>query len=367
MSATTEAAQKADFTALRYAQCWEDADVLLEGLAIRPGDVCLSIASAGDNALAMLTRSPDRVIAVDLNFAQIAAVQLRVAAYQELAHEELLEFLGYRPSPRRKTLYARVRPHLEAKARNYWDARRRAISTGAANAGRFENYFRIFRTFVLPLAHSKGSVLALLTPRSRAERERFFRERWNSRRWRALFRVFFSRFVMGRLGRDPAFFDYVEGSVAERMLRRAEHALVDLDPATNPYLQRILLGEDAVELPFALRAENFEAIRRNISRLETFHGSLEEFIAAHPGVRFDRFNLSDIFEYMSEERFALLLGGIVDASAPKARLVYWNMLAPRRRPLSMARRLVPLETLALALHAKDNAFFYSRVVVEQVA
>ncbi len=53
---SSEAASHADFSAIRYAQCWEDADILLEGLGIRPGDTCLSIASAGDNSLAMLAR-----------------------------------------------------------------------------------------------------------------------------------------------------------------------------------------------------------------------------------------------------------------------------------------------------------------------
>ena len=53
----SEVAAKADFTGIRYAQCWEDADVLLAGLDVKPGDTCLSIASAGDNALALLARS----------------------------------------------------------------------------------------------------------------------------------------------------------------------------------------------------------------------------------------------------------------------------------------------------------------------
>jgi S-adenosylmethionine:diacylglycerol 3-amino-3-carboxypropyl transferase len=43
---------------IRYAQCWEDADVLLEALDIQPGQSCLSIASAGDNTLAMLAKNP---------------------------------------------------------------------------------------------------------------------------------------------------------------------------------------------------------------------------------------------------------------------------------------------------------------------
>ena len=50
----SEVEDRADFSHIRYAQVWEDADILLEGLNIQPGDVCLSIASAGDNALAML-------------------------------------------------------------------------------------------------------------------------------------------------------------------------------------------------------------------------------------------------------------------------------------------------------------------------
>ena len=46
----SEIVTRADFSAIRYAQCWEDADILLEALDVRPGKVCLSIASSGDNA-----------------------------------------------------------------------------------------------------------------------------------------------------------------------------------------------------------------------------------------------------------------------------------------------------------------------------
>ena len=42
----------------------------------------------------MLSRGPGRVIALDLSPAQLACVELRVAAYRELSHPELLEFLA---------------------------------------------------------------------------------------------------------------------------------------------------------------------------------------------------------------------------------------------------------------------------------
>src|SRR5262245_18970172 len=90
----TEISRRADFTEIRYAQCWEDADVLLKALEIRPGDVCVSIASAGDNTLAMLAAGGDRVFALDLNPAQLACLVLRVAAYRALSHADLLSLIG---------------------------------------------------------------------------------------------------------------------------------------------------------------------------------------------------------------------------------------------------------------------------------
>src|SRR5918995_5174321 len=114
----SEADAHADFRSIiRYAQCWEDADVLLAGLEIEPGDVCLSIASAGENSLSMLVKDPARVVAVDLNPAQLAALELRVAAYRALEHAELLELIGSRPSTRRLDLFDRTRAALGASAR----------------------------------------------------------------------------------------------------------------------------------------------------------------------------------------------------------------------------------------------------------
>jgi len=358
---TTEIAQRAEFSAIRYAQCWEDADILLAGLDVQPGDVCLSIASAGDNALALLTKQPARVIAVDLNPAQLACLELRVAAYRCLEHAELLELVGSTPSARRAELYRRCRGALAADARDFWDAHANDITAGIGSAGKFERYFALFRQRVLPLVHSRRCVNRLLE--GGAARREFYAKVWDTWRWRLLFRVFFSRIVMGRLGRDPSFFQYIEGSVADRILERARFALTELDPATNPYLQWILTGRHTTALPFALRPENFAAIRANLDRLEWRCGALEDVLADRT---FDRFNLSDIFEYMSPANSEQLLERLARAGRPGGRLVYWNMLAPRQRPERLADRLRPLPELAERLFRQDKAFFYRAVVIEEV-
>ncbi len=362
----SEAASHADFSAIRYAQCWEDADILMEGLAIRSGDTCLSIASAGDNSLAMLACGAGRVVALDLNPAQLACLELRVAAYRELSHPELLELIGSRPSVRRGDLYRRCRSQLGSATRAFWDAHSADIETGIGGAGKFERYFALFRQRIMPLVHSRSTIERLLLGGTPAEREQFYRAEWDTWRWQLLFRIFFSRFVMGRLGRDPSFFRYVEGSVAERILARTCHALTLLNPADNPYLQWILTGRHTTALPFALRPENFEAIRANLDRLEWHCLPLEEFLEQEGADSIDRFNLSDIFEYMSEDNHQRLLERLIRAGRSGGRLAYWNMLAPRSRPESMAGVLHSLEPEARWLFQQDKAFFYSAFILEEI-
>lgn len=356
----------ADYSQLRYGQCWEDADVLLEALNIQPGHTCLSIASAGDNTLAMLSKGPARVIALDLNPAQLAALELRVAAYRELSHAELLVLVGSRPGSGREQLYERCRNQLSTSARGFWGAHNEDLRRGIGGAGKFERYFRLFRTRVLPLVHSRARVGGLLDDATRESRIAFYNQEWNTWRWRLLFHIFFSRFVMGRFGRAPSCFKYVEGSVADRILARTRYALTELNPAENPYVQWILTESHPGALPYSLRPENFESIRNHLDRLEWRNESLETFLENEKIAPIDCFNLSDVFEYMPEEKYENLLRLIVRAGRPGARVAYWNMLAERHRPDSMREQLQPMRDLARSLHARDKAFFYSTFVVEEI-
>ncbi len=369
----SEVAREADFSAIRYGQCWEDADILLQALDVRPGQTVLSIASAGDNALALLSKAPARVIALDLSPAQLALLELRVAAYRALEYPRLLHLVGSTPTMpgtcciSRADLYRRCRPALSPDARRFWDAHPAEIDGGIGGAGRFERYLALFRRRVLPLIHGRARVERLLagggTP---ATREEYFRTYWDSWRWRGVFRLFFSRFVMGRLGRDPRFFRYVEGDVAGRLMARVRHALTTLDPAANPYLQWILAGRHLTALPYALRPENVDAIRANLARLEWRRQSVEDYLATAGAGSIDSYNLSDIGKYMSPDAWSRLLERAARAGRPGARLAYWNLFAPRSRPAALAGAIEPLRERAHGLHGADKVPFYSRFVVERI-
>lgn len=361
----SEIQSRARFDQVRYALCWEDPTLLIHGLRPHGGGHYLSIGSAGDNALALLAAGAGHVSIAELNPTQIACIELRIAAWLELDHGTLLELLGLVPSTRRKELYRAARGRLDENARAFWDGHSCWEADGPAHAGKFENYFRLFRERVLPLAHPRRRIDELLQPRAPEDRAAFHERIWNNRRWRAIFRVFFSRFAMGLLGRDPEFFRYVEGGVAARILERTRHALVELDPSSNPWLRMILTGTFGSHLPPAFLPESFHPIREALrAKRLTIHACPIEDLRGLPPV--DGFNLSDIFEYMSEDSTCGLLARLAAMARPGARLAYWNMLAPRSRPLSLAGALAPLEDEARALFHIDRAFFYSRFVLEEV-
>jgi S-adenosylmethionine-diacylglycerol 3-amino-3-carboxypropyl transferase len=355
--------ERAAFDFVRYGAVWEDADVLCEALAPRArGGRVLSIASAGDNALALLTLDPAEVVAVDLSAAQLACVELRLAALRALDDTALLAFLGVTPATGRRLTYARLRTLLPAGARAFWDARPGPIAMGVTRAGKFERYLRTFRRRLLPLVHSESTIRALAMLDAGAAQEEFYERRWDNWRWRLLFRIFFSRWVMGRVGRDPEFFAEVEGTVGERILARTRWAITRLPVRTNPYFRAILAEGFVPEaLPRWLRPEHTAAIRARLGRLRLVHGPVDRAEG-----RFDAFNLSDIFEYMPAAEYARVYGALLERANPGARLAYWNMLATRRRPEAHAARVRELAAEAEALHARDRAWFYRAFRLEEV-
>ena len=350
---------------IRYSNCWEDADVLCEALRPRPGARILSIASAGDNTLALLAEGAE-VVAADLSLAQLACLELRCAAFRRLDYDGLLPFLGVRPAHDRLSVYKKLEADLSPQSRSFWNGRHNDVSTGFIHVGKFEAFFRLFRTRVLPLIHPRRTLRQLLQARDEAGRRAFYENVWNNVRWRGLFRVFFSRLVMGRLGRDPEFFRYVEGSVSDRILSRARYGLTRLPTHTNPFLDYIMTGNFSQTLPRYLQPHRFEAIKDGLQRLTLFHGSIERAGRLHGDDGFDAFNLSDIFEYLDPASCLEIYTEILRVARPGSRLAYWNTLVPRQCPEELTDRVAVLREESQRLFDRDLAFFYCAFRLEEV-
>lgn len=356
---------RARFDFIRYANCWEDADILCQALEPRAGSRILSIGSAGDNALALLAEGAEVVVA-DLSPPQIAAVELRKVAFARLEYDDLLGFLGVVASSKRLQTFDGLKRELSSVSRGFWEAHPQLIAEGVIHAGKLERYFQLFRRRVLPWIHSTQQCEELLRAKDVAERREFYRETWNNWRWRLLFRLFFSRGIMARLGRDREFFRFAAGSIAAAVLRRTESALCELPTHDNPYLEYIVRGTFRSALPRYLERSRFEAIRSGLDRLTLVTGSIETAGRMHRQAGFDGFNLSNLFEYLSPELSAELYTSLVALAKPGARLAYWNTFVDRSAPQSQRFRVRHLAELSEQLFRRDRAFFYQRFLVDQV-
>lgn len=366
----SEVALRADFDQIRYAQSWEDPATLQGALRPDADSRILSIAAAGDNSFALLLQGAGSVVSVDMSLAQCALVELKRAAVLTLEHDELLRFVGLVDGNDRAALYMRARRELPEEARRWWDANPALVARGIIHAGKLEHMFRVFRTRVHPLLHGPRTTRAVCEPRSRLAREQFWHERWNNRRWQAALRLFFSQAVIARLGRDESFFDHVEIDVGEHYARRAYHAFVELDPATNPFLQYILFGR-YLDLEHGhpwLAPQNHALLRERLDRLEVRCAQLEQFLGTCEPGSFTGFNLSDVFEWMSDELHERVYRQVLDAAAPGAVLAYWNNLVHRGAPRAFVAegRVEPDEELARRLHDADRSFLYRAVHVDRV-
>lgn len=363
-----------DFSLIRYSQCWEDTEILLEALDIREEDICFGIASAGDNVFSMLTKNPEKVIAVDLSSTQLALVELKKEIIKNFEHGEMLLFLGVLEKDDvkriRAEMYGEIRSQLSKKAREYWDYNREVIEQGVIHAGKFEKFFKIFRERILLLVHSKKRVEKFLEKKTSGERKEYYTRHWENFRWKLMFKLFFSNYVVGKLGRDREFFRYVEKDISKVMLAQSRYASTELSPYENPYVNYILTGGYRPDcLPYFLRKENFSAIKNNLDRLEIVEDSVEGYLEK-TGVKIDKFNLSDIFEYMSEKNYERLMNRIYENANDGALLTYWNLVVERNSEIIEAgkgsRKFERLKAKDERLHRKDMTFFYTDLVVEKV-
>ena len=354
---------RAGFTELRYANCWEDAEVVATALAPLDGARCVSVASAGDNTLSLVARGAAHVTAVDVSSAQLALLELKMAGFRALHHEELLGFLGVRPCRDRLAIFRALRPLLGPAARAFWDARPATLAAGVVHVGRLERYFAAFRRYVLPLVHRRETVARLFSFHDAEAQRRFCDEVWDSRRWRLALRLFFGRWAMG-VGRHREFLRYADAPIGASVVVRAHRALRSLPALRNPYLRYILTGEFGSSLPDYLEARHHDAIRQGVERVAIHAGSVETLLPQLAPRSIDAFNLSDVAEYMHPDRHLALLDGVRCAAAQGARVASWNLFAKRQRPEALSEALEPRLERALRLHRQARTFFYGAFVLE---
>ena len=343
---------------IRYANCWEDTAVLLKALQVRRGETGISIASGGDNTFALLLCDPKKIYAFDRNPTQLKCVQLKAAAMQELEYSDILRFFGICEGDR-PALYRRVRRRLSAETRQYFDAHPEIIGNGIIHAGKFERFFQLFRTCIIPLFSSHEIFGAFAELDDPTAQRAFFETHIHNRRLKAMFRIYFGYRVMGQLGRDRSCYRYVDEKAqsGDDIRSRFVYGISHTSNLRNPYMQYIVTGNFTPRaLPSYLHRKNLEIIRSRLDRITL----VESDLCSLPVRDMDFANLSDIFEYMSDAEFSRNADALAAMLRTGGRVLSWNM---QNRRYLQAPAFLRCQERSAQLFEQNRSWFYRDVML----
>ena len=348
----------AKFDLIRYANVWEDAEMLIQTSAAIQGKKVASIASAGDNCFALLAQNPSCVVAVDVSPVQLYLTELKAMAIKHLPLEKTEQFLGFVSCTSRMETYTKLRLFLSKECQSYWDANIEVIEQGVIHAGKFEKYLSMFAKKILPKIHSSKKVERLFETKSEEEQKEFYNKKWNTLRWRILFKIFFSKFLMGRLGRDKSFLNEVNVNVSQFMLDQSAKAISSDQIFTNYIMRYCLTGSFGNLRPYYLQKENYARIKKNIDKLTLECCYIDQLSESYG--QFDYFNLSNIFEYMDVKTFEEVKSSLKNKANEGAVFAYWNLMVPRKIENTNSLR-------SIIKSAQDRGFFYRAFHLDQLS
>jgi len=352
---------------LLYSQCWEDPIIVCDALKIEKSDNILSISSAGDNSLFLLSKCPKEVVSIDILPEQNFLLELKAAGIKKFEYEDFLKFIGAKDCPIRKKMYSGLRHELSQNSRKYWDNHIAFIESGIIHSGRFEKYLKLFKNVIVPISHTERDIEDFFSIKNMQMQEIFYSKIWNNLRWRITFRFFFSEFLMKLLGRNKEFFKYnKKKSVSEHYLQKTCYGFTKIPARTNYFLYYILKNSYAGNmLPEYLKEDIFLEIKKNIGKLRIITSDLKKYLENCLTNRFNKFNMSDVFEVYSQEDYEKILGEIQRVSRNNGRICYWNNLVDRFEHKN--KKVLTLKKYSEELQKKDRIFFYKRFLVEKVS
>jgi len=304
------------------------------------------------------------VVALDFNASQNHLLRLKIAAFNALDYGEVLELMGIRKSTRRTALYHKLRPVLSHEARAFWDGNTALLEKGAMFAGRLERYLLAFGKLMRAL-YGRKRIRRFFDCATLAEQRTFYDQEIDGPLWRTIFDMFFSRTVMTR-AKDKEHFRLVDFDNFGKIFRaRTEHAFTQIPIRSNYFLGLILLGHylDEDALPPYLQRENFETMQARVDRVEIFTGEIEQFLTSMPDNTFTRFNVSNLFDWISQPIFVRLHEEIVRTGQNGARMANWNTLLARAIPSDEVPSIERFPELGAELLKRDRAFLYANLEV----
>ena len=351
-------------TKLVFSQNWEDPICDHKALKIKSGDVIMAITSGGCNVLGFLEFDPKEVHSIDINAAQSFLLELKICAIKHLVFEDFLNFSGLKECPNRLSLFEKIELHLNTDTRHFWKENQKVIESGFLMNGRYDRFVKFAGSF-LKMLQGKNRIQGLFENKSLESQKEYYDTVWNTKRYRAIYKLLFNKHVLARKGLSADYFHFDDGSssFAESFYNRAKNAFRDMPIQNNYFLSLYVRGKYAnlQEVPEYLKEEPFNTIKPRLDRIRMHTMEAQNWIDTMEDNSMDCFALSNICELMSESETERLFTSVYRTAKSGARLIFRNLMIPREVPQSLRESIVKDDSLTKHLQATDRSFVYGKV------
>ena len=358
-----------------FNMSWEDPEMDRQAFNLTSEDTVISISSAGCNPLNFLCQSPKRLISIDGNPAQNAILELKLAGIRTLDHATFLDIFGARrPAVVTRVYRNELRPNISPRSQEFWDKNLWMIAQGIYRFGRMGLFCRVMRAFLEVLGVTQRDAEVFFELRSLEQQAAWYHAHtapwlwgpWSRRAVRWFVR---SRPLMYLAGVHPNQFELVDGrhDMYDYIKERIEHVLTKVPIYDNYFLSQAATGRfRGNRVPPYLQEENFQTLRCNLDRVQVVNGWLGPYLDTLPPGSITRFNLLDIFDWMSAADFEATLQSVLRVATPGAIMIYRSGSYRLDPPASILPHVEQHSDLARRLLANDRSATYGSFYVLSV-
>lgn len=326
-----------NFTKLVYPQIWEDPEVDMKALDIKPDDNLVCIASGGCNVLSYMTKEPANITALDLSPAHIALNKLKLAGIRHAPnYRTFFDFFGTGDIAANLNIYeVYFKPNLDRSTINYWESRhgitKRKIDMFTNGfyqngvLGRFIKAVHIFAKL------NDVDLQDFITCRNLDEQKRYYKQFVEP-----IFDRKFVKFLTNSklslfgLGIPPQQYEELASSANGDMLavlKERTRALMCDFPLSENYFawqafNRGYKDDSTGPLPPYLQFKNLRILREVKTNVEFQNKTFTSYLSSQENKSKNGYVLLDAQDWMTNEQLEELWQEIDRTAAPGARVIF---------------------------------------------
>ncbi|EEA94326.1 DUF3419 family protein [Pseudovibrio sp. JE062] len=334
------------FKGLVYPQIWEDPEVDMQALQLKPDSRMVTIASGGCNVMSYLTANPQQITAVDLNRAHVALNRLKLTALQEFPdYATFYRFFGEADEKANIAAYEKyLKPAIDPETMAYWEGRD-MTAWGRKRITLFSRdlYHHGMLGYFIGLGHLIAKVYGVDLTRMADTQNVKEQRSYFDKTLAPLFDKRLIRWATSKkmslygLGIPPAQYESLAaeggGNMAGVLKQRLEKLACDFPMEENYFAwQAFTRGYAPSEnrgrtgpsgpLPPYLKPQHFPEIRKRASRVRVVNRSFTEHLDNQDANSLDAYVLLDAQDWMTDRQLNDLWAGISRTARTGARVIF---------------------------------------------